>query len=368
MFWASRRIDGALATELPTCHCADTDIKITNQKTGSCSCWDCPTCQEGLGLSVPCNSTVPLGTDITCLACKPGKTFSVHSGTEQCRRCSVCQVHQVVRKECKPWRDTVCGDCEKGYYRDDVTGTCLPCSKCCHGYRNAEVGKCKKDGQPARMQCAFGVAIKCPQTPSPPINVKNATGKETSTAVPEQQRTTTPVAAAASQHPKSGEPSEKRGIMELDDAGKRAGLIVTLIFVVLLVLAGFHYVKGKFCDRRTPAEGYVVVHTHQEMTVGGQPLAPRHRSRTGRPEEFAMVQNQGNSGMIHGSVVVQGHTGEGEQGKERGERGGGRGEGGEGVLYPCPPPPSLLCNLVHKVYLSQRPFFIFLYKRTHSGQ
>ena len=53
-------------------------IKVVNPTTGECvTCFPCLVCTEGISTpSVPCGSTVPLGTDIHCIQIQPVSTYT----------------------------------------------------------------------------------------------------------------------------------------------------------------------------------------------------------------------------------------------------------------------------------------------------
>ena len=239
---------------LPSCQCPDTHIRIVNRTPGSCFCWACPDCGEGQGLSVPCNSTMQAGhTDIECLACVYGRSFSVHRGTTQCRNCSQCGEHVTVLEACNLEKDTVCGDCKAGFYRDPHTGVCLPCSACCgRDDGDAVVEKCKLDRQPPKMQCAFDVSkAKCPSTPNTNVPGTTKTPTEGSADTSTVPHTTEQLMLQKSTYVTTILPITDEGelkIMHQTKAGELAGALIGAIAAALILVILLIECKKKYCE------------------------------------------------------------------------------------------------------------------------
>ncbi|XP_078381897.1 uncharacterized protein LOC144664622 [Oculina patagonica] len=128
-------------------NCSEQYIKTINAATGQCvECWRCPKCNDGTGSSVPCPSTVTVGTKIHCVLCVKGANFSDSSSTGQCQPCGVCSgKHEHVIQECTPESDVKCA-CDTGFYRNKTTNECLPCSFGPGWSKDDEIrSKCQKD-------------------------------------------------------------------------------------------------------------------------------------------------------------------------------------------------------------------------------
>ncbi|KAJ7339474.1 hypothetical protein OS493_005872 [Desmophyllum pertusum] len=108
-------------------NCSGQYIKFIDAVTGRCvDCWPCIECNDGMGPSVPCGSTVTVGTKLHCVQCVEGQNFSDSSGLDQCQPCGVCSgKHERVLSKCDIESDVKCG-CEAGFYRNQTTNECLP--------------------------------------------------------------------------------------------------------------------------------------------------------------------------------------------------------------------------------------------------
>ena len=98
-------------------------------------CWTCPTCQEGHGSSVKCGFTVPFTTEIECVQCQPGISFSDHYGESSCQYCGVCLPNEEILKNCTPISNIKCGKCEKSFYRAITGKTILSNDPICNYQR-----------------------------------------------------------------------------------------------------------------------------------------------------------------------------------------------------------------------------------------
>ena len=206
-------------------------------------------------MSVPCNSTMQAGhTDIECLACVYGRSFSVHRGTTQCGNCSQCGEHVTVLEACNLEKDTVCGDCKAGFYRDPHTGVCLPCSTCCGDDGDAVVEKCKLDRQPSKMQCAFDVLkAKCPSTPNTNIPGTTKTPTEGSADTSTVPHTTEQPTLQKSTYVSTILPITDEGelkMMHQTKEGERAGVLIGAIAAALILVILLVECKKKCCENR----------------------------------------------------------------------------------------------------------------------
>ena len=129
-------------------------------RAGSITCKSCsklPTCPPGLGMStlVLCGDIIREDTNIHCVDCVPGKSFSSTYDGTQCEPCKTCSPHEAQEGECTSDEDTTqCkGICVKGFYpMDGRVENCTECSSC-HGPRAKRVQKCIDDGMPRERQC-----------------------------------------------------------------------------------------------------------------------------------------------------------------------------------------------------------------------
>lgn len=143
-------------TITPQCsNCTERHIKFINASTGRCvDCWPCPKCNEGLGSSIPCRTTVTVGTNLQCVPCVPGTNFSDITGTSQCKPCGMCSgKHEVVHSECTRESDVIC-KCDVGFFRNKTTQECLPCTSCCSADQYIQEN-CKRDGVAIQKKCKF---------------------------------------------------------------------------------------------------------------------------------------------------------------------------------------------------------------------
>ena len=139
--------------------CADNQYG-SKSEDGKLTCKPCdtlPDCPPGLGLSISCGDIVPAKTDIHCVPCVPGKTFSEGHDKLPCKKCksTLCHENEKILGSCKVDNDnSSCGGvCKKGFYpRDGDLSHCQPCSRCLNN-ASILVKKCKDDGLPVKKQC-----------------------------------------------------------------------------------------------------------------------------------------------------------------------------------------------------------------------
>ena len=124
---------------------------------GNLSCIDCLKCPPGQGLSPQCYSFVPYGTPIKCKQCEPGKTYSDADDISSCTSCGICSQHEKVTRNCTLTSNSQCGNgCSKGFYYEELTGDCKPCSICCSFLPRSNIRNSVKDGckdMPFYKQC-----------------------------------------------------------------------------------------------------------------------------------------------------------------------------------------------------------------------
>lgn len=129
--------------------------------SGNLTCLKCPLCQPGLGLSPPCGRKLSNNhLEIKCKKCILGKTYSAHKDISSCKPCGSCADHQTIVKNCTLDSDSQCKDtCSKGFFFEDLTGDCQPCSWCCSDGSNKVRSGCKD--MPFYKQCDVNTAKNC---------------------------------------------------------------------------------------------------------------------------------------------------------------------------------------------------------------
>ena len=126
-------------------------------------CIDCETCPHGLGAAVPCNTVIYPDTNIDCIECDRGKTFSSENDEKLCQPCnsSTCHRNEEWVGKCNLEEDnTQCtGICVKDYYwSKNHTEPCQPCKNItCHP-NEVVVGMCtpKEDNTRCNGTCVKG--------------------------------------------------------------------------------------------------------------------------------------------------------------------------------------------------------------------
>ncbi|XP_074621458.1 netrin receptor UNC5B-a-like isoform X3 [Acropora palmata] len=129
--------------------------------SGNLTCLKCPLCEPGLGLSPPCGRKLSNHhLEIKCEKCILGETYSAHKDISSCKPCGSCADHQTIVKNCTLDSDSQCKDtCSKGFYFEDLTGDCQPCSWCCSDGSNKVRSGCKD--MPLYKQCDVNTAKNC---------------------------------------------------------------------------------------------------------------------------------------------------------------------------------------------------------------
>lgn len=146
-FMVQTQISGCLS-------CKDDQVTWRgNDKGMNDTCFDCIDCPDAMEPSIPCGTAAKYGTHLECLVCREG-TYSNNYSKEQCMPCSLCSVGRIVTRNCSATKNTLCGPCTHGYYKDDVVLGCLPCSICCWDGRDRFENLCKAQGLPRHQQCS----------------------------------------------------------------------------------------------------------------------------------------------------------------------------------------------------------------------
>ncbi|XP_067041653.1 uncharacterized protein [Acropora muricata] len=135
---------------------------ILESESGNVTCMDCLPCPRGSGLSPECGTRLKYhNRKVVCEACVLGKTYSAHEDESSCEPCGTCAEHQTVVKNCTLFSDSQCNDtCSKGFYFEDLTGDCQPCSWCCSDRSSTAVRSGCKD-MPLYKQCDVNTARRC---------------------------------------------------------------------------------------------------------------------------------------------------------------------------------------------------------------
>ena len=134
---------------------------IIESKSGNLTCLTCRSCPAGFGLVPQCGERIK-DNEIKnkCEQCVLGKKYSAHEDRSSCNPCGSCADHQTVVKNCTLYSDSQCKDtCSKGFYFEDLTGDCQPCSWCCSDRSNKVRSGCKD--MPFYKQCDVNTAKNC---------------------------------------------------------------------------------------------------------------------------------------------------------------------------------------------------------------
>ena len=95
------------------------------------SCQKCPSCPPGMGLTPQCGGFVSYGEKVECESCELGKSYSPTYDISSCLPCGICSDHENVKRNCSLTRNSQCEHgCSKGFYFEELTGDCKPCSFC----------------------------------------------------------------------------------------------------------------------------------------------------------------------------------------------------------------------------------------------
>lgn len=146
--------------------CTDKQYIIVTE-TLSRTCYDCPHCGVSQGLYPKCQSVLSSKKQSKCQSCIPGKNYSDTTDSSSCKPCKVCGVGKKIERSCNATHDTLCGDCDRGFYNESVGANkeviCQPCSYCCGDSKDIIIPECKAQGMRKNMQCAY--TTKCASAP-----------------------------------------------------------------------------------------------------------------------------------------------------------------------------------------------------------
>lgn len=116
----------------------------------------------GFGLLPECNSYLDPVFSLECKPCLSGETYSPSSDYNPCLPCAICSTHEKVIKNCTVFSNSNCSrSCSKGFYFNDVTGDCQPCSWCCHDDSDNVIEECKNSGMPVYKSCGVEQSLSC---------------------------------------------------------------------------------------------------------------------------------------------------------------------------------------------------------------
>ena len=87
--------------------------------------------------------------------CQEGQYLVATKKGGHCKACSKCSVGQKELIPCNLTSDTICGECDKGFYKDDANNECKPCSACCNDDKDVHVEKCAEQNMPENLQCSY---------------------------------------------------------------------------------------------------------------------------------------------------------------------------------------------------------------------
>ena len=128
------------------------------------SCKKCPSCPPGMGLTPQCGRFVNYGVEIQCTPCELGISYSPTYDIGSCQPCGICSDHENVKRNCSLTLNSQCEHgCSKGFYYEELTGDCKPCSFCCSFLPHSDESNSVKDGckdMPFYKQCDANV-ISC---------------------------------------------------------------------------------------------------------------------------------------------------------------------------------------------------------------
>lgn len=100
------------------------------------SCIHCPLCPLGMEPSVDCGGTASYESEVFCVSCKPGLTYSDRYGPHKCKRCTACAPGKVLISPCSTHHNTVCGGrclLNQITFSNKSSSVCVDCIKCAVG-------------------------------------------------------------------------------------------------------------------------------------------------------------------------------------------------------------------------------------------
>ena len=131
--------------------CQEGQYLVADNKGGHCE--ECKVCPPGTSPYPQCGSVVESTSDMICVKCVPGETFSDKGSP--CRGCSKCSLGQEELAPCSLTSDTVCSKCVKGFYKDENSTKCKPCSACCNDGKDVHIVECAEQNMPQSQQCSY---------------------------------------------------------------------------------------------------------------------------------------------------------------------------------------------------------------------
>ena len=141
-------------------------------------CLDCPSCPAGSEPSVPCGTKIENWTDIHCVPCQIGKTYSDKYDKAHCKPCTVCSTGKAILKNCTLQSNSKCSRCKKGYYYKPLSFSCDPCSECCGDEKDLVESecisykhKCKVRSTPCNKQIRSTKSTLRLTKPTPPPSI-----------------------------------------------------------------------------------------------------------------------------------------------------------------------------------------------------
>lgn len=148
------------------------EIEMVINKTHS-KIWKCPECPFGHEPNVKCGASVNSSVHIQCVECVEGHTFSDSHGYAPCKNCQKCAENEEYSGWCSKEEDTkkCLGTCHKGFYWEERSASCQPCSDCCEEKYQHEK-QCENAGLPTKNQCRQTVECQNPTNASHPDDMK----------------------------------------------------------------------------------------------------------------------------------------------------------------------------------------------------
>ncbi|XP_010866882.1 tumor necrosis factor receptor superfamily member 11B [Esox lucius] len=110
----------------------------------------CDQCPPGTYLRAPCSSS----QKSDCAKCPDGSFTELWNSITKCLRCSMCDVNQVVTKECSSSNNCQC-ECKEGYFFNKKYDACVKHKECMPGYGVNVTGTPHRDTQCALCQPGF---------------------------------------------------------------------------------------------------------------------------------------------------------------------------------------------------------------------
>ncbi|KAL9971975.1 hypothetical protein ACROYT_G018206 [Oculina patagonica] len=156
-------------------------------------CLDCPDCPAGSQPSVPCGTSVKNWTDIHCVPCDLGKTFSDKYDKAQCMACTVCSAGKAIIKNCTLSSNSECDDkCKQGYYSVPFIFGCFQCSQCCQDGKDEHPAECTHHEKKCNVRSTPCANVATTNVPTTMLVLKtSASLQTTSHPLPSQSEMTT---------------------------------------------------------------------------------------------------------------------------------------------------------------------------------